>query len=164
MLDQALLLLRIAVLVLLFVFIWRITRLAIADVRGGAESMILRPGQGGAATAPAAGAATAVGRLRVTESGILPVGAAIVLDQPEVLLGRDPSAAAVLEGDDFVSARHAVVRIRGGSPMIADLGSTNGTYVNGERIAAETTLRPGDTIAVGGTRMVYEREGRRRWR
>jgi len=163
MLDQALLLLRIAVLVLLFVFIWRITRLAIADVRGGAESMILRPGQGGAAAAAPSGP-VAVGRLRVTESGILPVGAAVVLDQPEVLLGRDPTAAAVLEGDDFVSARHAVVRIRGGSPMIADLGSTNGTYVNGERIVAETTLRPGDTIAVGGTRMVYEREGRRRWR
>ena len=163
MVDQALLLLRIAVLVLLFVFIWRITRLAIADVRGGAESMILRPGKGGSVGTPSADPVP-VGRLRVTESGILPVGAAIVLDQPEVLLGRDPSAAAVLEGDDFVSARHAVVRIRGGSPMIADLGSTNGTYVNGERIAAETTLRPGDTIAVGGTRMVYEREGRTRWR
>lgn len=159
MVDQALLLLRIAVLVLLFVFIWRITRLAIADVRGSAESMILRPGKGGIPSV--APAAMSAGRLRVTESEVLPVGAAVVLDQPEILLGRDPSAAAVLDGDGFVSARHAIIRMRGGTPMIADLGSTNGTYVNGERIAAETTLRPGDTVAIGSTRMVYETERRR---
>jgi hypothetical protein len=154
MVDQALLLLRIAVLVLLFVFIWRITRLAIADVRGSAESMILRPGKGGAPVI--APTPVAAGRLRVTESEVLPVGAAVVLDQPEILLGRDPSAAA-----GFVSARHAIIRMRGGTPMIADLGSTNGTYVNGEQIASETTLRPGDTVAIGSTRMVYETERRR---
>lgn len=159
MVDQALLLLRIGVLVLLYLFVWRIARTAIRDVRGSSESMILSPGHGfdpqpspSAAPPPSA----TPGRLLVIESDILPVGAAVVLDQPEVLLGRDPHAAAVLDGDGFVSGRHAMVRLRGGSPTVTDLGSTNGTYVNGNRIAAETALHEGDELAVGSTRMIYE--------
>ncbi len=158
MVDQALLLLRIGVLVLLYVFVWRIARTAIRDVRGSSESMILSPGHG-FDPSPARQSApqpALPGRLLVLESDILPAGAAVVLDQPEVLLGRDPHAAAVLEGDDFVSARHAVVRVRGGAPTIADLGSMNGTFVNGHRIAAETPLHEGDEVSVGSTRMVYE--------
>jgi pSer/pThr/pTyr-binding forkhead associated (FHA) protein len=158
--DQALLLLRIAVLVLLYVFVWRIARTAIRDVRGAQESMILRPGLGFDAippTPPPTPAAPAQpGRLLVLESDVLPPGAAVVLDQPEVLIGRDPNAAAMLDGDGFVSARHALVRVRGGRPTIADLGSTNGTFVNGERIAAETLLEDGDEVAIGSTRMLYE--------
>lgn len=160
MVDQALLLLRIAVLVLLYLFVWRIARTAVRDVRGAQESMILRPGQGfdavPAAPASAPAATARPGRLLVLESDVLPPGAAVVLDQPEVLIGRDPHAQALLEGDGFVSARHALVRVRGGRPTIADLGSTNGTFVNGERIAAETALDDGDEVAIGSTRMVYE--------
>lgn len=165
MVDQALLLLRIAVLVLLYLFIWRIARTAVRDVRGAQESMILRPGQGfDAAPRPApeptpAAAPARPGRLLVLASDVLPPGAAIVLDAPEVLIGRDPTAQALLEGDGFVSARHALVRVRGGGPSVIDLGSTNGTFVNGERIAAETALEDGDEIAIGSTRMVYEPGG-----
>jgi len=158
MVDQALLLLRVGVLVLLYLFVWRIARTAIRDVRGSSESMILSPGHGfDPQPAPVAPAKPATpGRLVVVESDILPIGAAVVLDQPEVLLGRDPHAAAVLDGDGFVSGRHAMVRLRGGSPTVTDLGSTNGTYVNGDRIAAETALHEGDEVAVGSTRMIYE--------
>lgn len=159
MVDQALLLLRVGVLVLLYLFIWRIARTAIRDVRGSSESMILSPGHGfdshPAPVSPPTQPATP-GRLLVIASDILPIGAAVVLDQPEVLLGRDPHAAAVLDGDGFVSGRHAMVRLRGGAPTVTDLGSTNGTYVNGERIAAETPLHEGDEVAVGSTRMIYE--------
>lgn len=158
MVDQALLLLRVGVLVLLYLFVWRIARTAIRDVRGSSESMILSPGHGfdpqPAAVAPSKPATP--GRLVVVASDILPIGAAVVLDQPEVLLGRDPHAAAVLDGDGFVSGRHAMVRLRGGSPTVSDLGSTNGTYVNGDRIAAETALHEGDEVAVGSTRMIYK--------
>ena len=49
-----------------------------------------------------------------------------------------------------------MVRARGGAPTVTDLGSTNGTYVNGDRIAAETPLHEGDELAIGSTRMVYE--------
>ena len=142
---------------LLYVFVWRIARAAIRDVRGSSESMILRPGRGAEPLPiPTAMVPTSFGRLLVMESDILPAGAAVVLDQPEVLLGRDPSAAAVLEGDGFVSARHAMVRVRAGAPTISDLGSTNGTFVNGLRIAAETPLRAGDQVAVGSTKMIYQ--------
>ncbi len=160
MVDQALLLLRIAVLVLLYLFVWRIARTAIRDVRGAQESMILSPGHGfdriPSPPPPAPSAPARPGRLVVVASDVLPVGAAIVLDQPEVLIGRDPGAAAMLEGDGFVSARHALIRIGAGAPTIVDLGSTNGTLVNDERIAAATPLRPGDEVAIGSTRMVYE--------
>jgi hypothetical protein len=158
MVDQALLLLRVGVLVLLYLFVWRIARTAIRDVRGSSESMILSPGHGfDPQPAPVAPSKpTTPGRLVVIESDILPIGAAVVLDQPEVLLGRDPHAAAVLDGDGFVSGRHAMVRLRGGSPTVSDLGSTNGTFVNGDRIAAETALHEGDEVAVGSTRMIYE--------
>lgn len=164
MVDQALLLLRIAVLVLLYLFIWRIARTAVRDVRGAQESMILRPGQGFDAPAPQAAPAPAAaparpGRLLVLASDVLPPGAAIVLDAPEVLIGRDPNAQAMLDGDGFVSARHALVRVRGGTPTVIDLGSTNGTFVNGERIGAETPLEDGDEVAIGSTRMVYEPGG-----
>jgi len=162
--DQALLLLRIAVLVLLYVFIWRIARTAVRDVRGAQESMILRPGQGFDAPGPRptpvpAAAPARPGRLLVLASDVLPPGAAIVLDAPEVLIGRDPAAQALLEGDGFVSARHALVRVRGDAPTVIDLGSTNGTFVNGERSAAETALDDGDEVAIGSTRMVYEAGG-----
>jgi FHA domain len=158
MVDQALLLLRVGVLVLLYLFVWRIARTAIRDVRGSSESMILSPGHGfDPQPVPVAPSKPATpGRLVVVASDILPIGAAVVLDQPEVLLGRDPHAAAVLDGDGFVSGRHAMVRLRGGSPTVSDLGSTNGTYVNGDRIAAETALHEGDEVAVGSTRMIYE--------
>jgi pSer/pThr/pTyr-binding forkhead associated (FHA) protein len=79
-----------------------------------------------------------------------------VLEETEVLIGRDPHAAAMLEGDGFVSARHALVRVRGAATSVVDLGSTNGTFVNGERIAMETRLSPGDEVAVGSTHMIFE--------
>jgi hypothetical protein len=158
--DQALLLLRIGVLVLLYIFIWRIARTAVRDVRGAQESMILSPGHGfDAPPSPVATPTGRPGRLLVVASDVLPPGAAIMLDQPEILIGRDPHAAAMLEGDGFVSARHAMVRVRAGAPTVLDLGSTNGTFVNGARIVAEMPLRIGDEVAVGSTRMVYESGG-----
>lgn len=166
MVDQALLVLRIGVLVLLYVFVWRIARTAMRDVRGAQESMIIRPGQGFDAMPPVDRAPTPEpepelpGRLLVVASDVLPVGAAIVLEASETLIGRDPHAAAMLEGDGFVSARHAIVRVRGTSTSVVDLGSTNGTFVNGERIAMETRLTPGDEVSVGSTHMLFEPGGR----
>ena len=166
MVDQALLVLRIGVLVLLYLFVWRIARTAIRDVRGAQESMIIRPGQGfdplpvDDRPVPAIqDEPTPPGRLLVVASDVLPVGAAVLLEEHEVLIGRDPHAAAMLAGDGFVSARHAIVRVRGGTTSIVDLGSTNGTFVNGDRIAIETRLSPGDEVSVGSTHMLFEPGG-----
>jgi pSer/pThr/pTyr-binding forkhead associated (FHA) protein len=52
-------------------------------------------------------------------------------------------------GDPDVSRRHAKVQVDNGSATIEDLGSTNGTYVNGERIDAPRSLRDGDEVQIG---------------
>jgi pSer/pThr/pTyr-binding forkhead associated (FHA) protein len=57
---------------------------------------------------------------------------------------------------NYVSRRHAHVFIKGGAPYVEDLGSTNGTFVNGARVGASAVeLNSGDSIAFGGTHFVY---------
>ena len=67
-------------------------------------------------------------------------------------IGRDPSCALVLT-DDFVSSRHAAVVWRGSRLFVADLGSTNGTYLNNQRISDQTELRNGDVLQLGSYRL-----------
>jgi pSer/pThr/pTyr-binding forkhead associated (FHA) protein len=58
--------------------------------------------------------------------------------------------------DEFVSHMHARVMLRGHFYFIADLGSTNGTFVNGRRITTDQQLRVRDEIRVGETVLRYE--------
>ncbi len=72
----------------------------------------------------------------------------------ELTIGRDPASTITYDpqGDDAVSRRHAVIKIVRGDPpafMISDLNSSNGTYVNGARIATEIELMPTDTVQLG---------------
>ena len=74
----------------------------------------------------------------------------------QIVIGRDPGAAdVVLDEDAEVSRRHAAFRRH--RPDGRDLGSTNGTSVNGERITGTVALRPGDRIEVGSTRIEVRR-------
>lgn len=80
------------------------------------------------------------------------VGMAAEVDQPGTyaVIGRSPDCAILLE-DDYVSTRHARI-VNGDSGLyLEDLGSTNGTYVNGRRIAAPTTVGTEDEIRIGRT-------------
>ncbi|HEV2360712.1 MAG TPA: FHA domain-containing protein [Acidimicrobiales bacterium] len=70
-------------------------------------------------------------------------------------IGRSESNDVALPSDTSVSRTHAVISPRGASFAVRDLGSTNGTYVNGQRLMAEQVLRPGDEIRVGGSRMIF---------
>src|SRR6187549_3649443 len=63
-------------------------------------------------------------------------------------LGRHPANALQLM-DKIASKEHAVVELRGSSYVLRDLGSLNGTYVNGERVSGERYLRHGDEIEIG---------------
>jgi len=73
-----------------------------------------------------------------------------------IVIGRSPGADIVL-GDDFVSGRHARVAPAGDSAIVEDLGSTNGTVLNGKRLSVPTTLREGDTIDIGSVRLRVDR-------
>lgn len=81
-----------------------------------------------------------------------------VLSYEEVTIGRDPGNKLVLK-DPKVSRRHAVVRRRADSYEILDLGSSNGTFVNEQRLGSTTKpLNEGDTIRVGDTLFTFEYE------
>jgi pSer/pThr/pTyr-binding forkhead associated (FHA) protein len=80
---------------------------------------------------------------------------AVDVDRALVTIGRAPSNDIVLT-DGRVSARHAQIERQGNRASIRDLQSTNGTYVNGQRIADAHPLAPGDTIRLGRTAWVVE--------
>ena len=80
-------------------------------------------------------------------------GSTFVLDTPDITIGRDPSSSVFLN-DMTVSRRHAVLHIAGDSARIEDLGSLNGTWVDGA-IVKTSPLVDGSTIQVGTFRMVY---------
>src|SRR6266540_3235713 len=71
-------------------------------------------------------------------------------------IGRDPENDLVLD-DRRVSRRHAEIRLRLGRYTLYDLQSTNGTFVNGRRVA-EVVLSDGDRIAIGGSELVLQQE------
>jgi len=70
-------------------------------------------------------------------------------------LGRHPSNTIQLL-DKIVSKEHCIIERRGQSLVLRDLGSLNGTYVNGERVNGERELKHGDDIALGGTRARFD--------
>ncbi len=77
-----------------------------------------------------------------------------LLDTKDITFGRDAASTVTYDSpkDDVVSRKHAVLRVKGnGTPSfsIEDLKSSNGTFVNGERIASETELLPDDTVEFG---------------
>jgi len=69
-----------------------------------------------------------------------------------VVVGRSPGADIVL-GDDFVSGRHLRVAPAGDTIVAEDLGSTNGTLLNGAKLTRITTLAEGDAIDIGEVRL-----------
>jgi hypothetical protein len=72
----------------------------------------------------------------------------------EVLIGRHPGCDVVL-AEATVSRRHAQLRFRDGHWILHDLGSTNGTAVNGQRVM-RCQLRPGDLLRLGERRLVVD--------
>jgi len=72
----------------------------------------------------------------------------------EQIAGRDPEADVRLESPK-VSRQHARISIRGVLATIEDLGSKNGTFVRGQRIAAATRVEPGDAVRIGPFTLVY---------
>jgi predicted component of type VI protein secretion system len=83
-------------------------------------------------------------------------GQDVPLDQ-ELVIGRSTPGIGSLGGDSEISRVHArVYRDASGQLTVEDLGSTNGTFVNGNRISSATPLRPGDELRVGQTTLGVE--------
>ena len=178
--GQLLLLLKIAFLVLLYLFVWRIVRTAgkapKAGASGGvhagsragagpaADSMILTPAAAKAAGLGSGGKSSAAASQRrpvylvVQRSPNLETGSEIPVGSTPVTIGRGDQNDLVLDGDEFASARHARIEARGDGVWVQDLDSTNGTFVNGARVVGAERMSPGDVVRVGETDLRIEED------
>lgn len=86
--------------------------------------------------------------MRITSGGAAGTGLEV---ETELMIGRAAEGKGTLDGDQELSRHHARITRANGVLTIEDLGSTNGTYVNGERISGPRQLRQGDSISVGST-------------
>ena len=131
---------RLLFLALLYVVLARVIRSLLHDLRAAARE----PG-------------TSLGRLVVLESpsGEPEAGRSFDLDAITTL-GRDVNNAIVIE-DAFASSDHAVLTYRGRSWYVEDLGSTNGTYLNGRQVSEVSPLGFGDELGIGQVRLRLER-------
>lgn len=132
MIDLALFAGRLALLALLYLFLF-------AAVRSGLGLVSPDPSRGSGVT------------LTIARGPRALEGTSLALDGP-VLIGRSPDADIVI-GDEFVSARHAKIVPLGNGAVVEDLGSTNGTFVNGERVRGQRIVEPGDVIDIGPVRL-----------
>jgi hypothetical protein len=147
--EGALLALKVGFIVLLYLFIWRIVRSASRDFRTGdaQESMIISPGHAASlGLGPVQRA-----KLVVLKSPALEPGEEVPVDSLPVAVGRGGQNEVPLEGDEFASAQHARFEPRRDGLWVEDVGSTNGTFVNGARVTTPRRLTKGDVVRVGQT-------------
>ena len=153
--EPILIALQAAFVVLLYVFIWRVVRSAERGLPAASqESFVMAPAQVAQARAEAG---IVPGRLVVTRSSALAVGTAFEAGPVPTTIGRADDNVVVLKGDDYASGRHARVESALDGTWVVDLGSTNGTYVNGERLEGRRRLHEGDLVQVGDTELRFER-------
>ena len=152
--ETTLLALKIAFLILLYLFIWRIVRSAARDLRLPQESMILAPQQvQGLLSKPVS---RDLGRLVVLQSPALETGDVVTLDSHPLTVGRGLTNDVSLAVDEYASTRHARFEPRRDGVFVEDIGSTNGTFVNGIRVTRERKLAPGDVVRIGETDLRFE--------
>lgn len=133
-------LLRLLFLALLYAFLFGVVRVLLRDLRTAAREPL-----------------SALGRLVVVASEVDEPAAGAVFPLDAVgTLGRDVNNTIVVD-DPFASAEHAVVSFRGRHWYVEDLDSTNGTYLNGQRIDALASVAFGDELQVGRVRFRLER-------
>ena len=154
--EGALLLLKAAFLVLLYLFIWRIVRTASRDLRLPQESFVLGPQQAAAAGLRPEPQPQPQGRLVVIRSSAIDENTEFELDSTGISIGRGGPNDVRLDSDDYASANHARVEPRRDGVWIEDVGSTNGTFVNGVRLSRARKLAPGDLVRVGDTDLRFE--------
>ncbi|MGZ8765111.1 MAG: FHA domain-containing protein [Acidimicrobiia bacterium] len=161
--ESLLTVLKFCLLALVYLFLARVVRVVVLELRSEkVPTGPVLPATPSAPSAPAAAAPMAAppaprrGKgpgpaLQVVVTG--PYEAEIFPLDDEVTVGRAPGCGVVLTDDTFVSQVHARVFRRNRAVLVEDLGSTNGTFVNGDRIDTITRIRKGDTVKFGETVM-----------
>jgi hypothetical protein len=155
--QTVLLVLKICFLVLLYLFIWRIVRSASQEVRLPQESFIMAPSQAAALGLGRQAPAVSTGSLVALKGPALDEGARFELNAKALTVGRGAPNDIRLDDDEFASAHHARIEPRRDGVWVEDVGSTNGTYVNGTRLGHPQKLTPGDVVRIGETDLRYER-------
>lgn len=141
-------LLRLGVVVLLWAFVFSVVGALRGDLYGTRVSRNAGPARPRESRAERRQRRTAPTHLVVTEGSLR--GTSVPLHDAGVLIGRNPECSLVLT-DDYASGRH--LRLYPGSDAwyADDLGSTNGTEVDGQRIGTGARLDPGSQIRIGQT-------------
>jgi len=83
-------------------------------------------------------------------------GEKFILSQSVLKIGRDDTNDLPLPADTYISRHHAWILYMRGAWWVEDLGSTNGTSLNGESLAERKQIVPGDLIKIGRTELLFE--------
>jgi len=138
---------RFGFLALLWLFILVAFRVVRADLLGGRAKRVSAPARSSAAPGGRK-AGRPLKQLRVTAGPL--AGTRITLSGQTILIGRADDSTLVLT-DDFASSRHARLTQRDGRWYVEDLGSTNGTYLDQQRVQGPLAVAPGQPIRIGAT-------------
>jgi len=140
--ESVLTILKFCFLALLYLFLFRVVQVVVRELRAPAATEDAADGRQGRKTRKGV-------RLQILEPAshqgeLYPLG-------EEITVGRGGGCGIVLPDDHFVSTVHARVFRRGDEVYVEDLGSRNGTYVNGSPVASPIRLRRGDRVQFGET-------------
>lgn len=147
--EQLLTILKLCLLALLYLFFFRVLRAVWAEVRGPkvAEAVPRQPAQAARAAKKAERKALPVQLSIVEPAGLR--GRTYPLAE-ELTVGRAAGCQVTLD-DTYASQIHARVFAREGQLFVEDLGSTNGTYLNRQKVQGPQVMRRGDRLQVGNT-------------
>jgi hypothetical protein len=154
--DPIEVLLKFAFIAVLYLFLLWVARSALKDLKrpagreGGTVEQALEYGNG----YPEGGAVDSSSRLVVERGGGLRPGEAYFVGAG-LTIGRAPGIEIQID-DTYASGRHARIFDRDGRVYVEDMNSTNGTYVNGNRVSVQERLRTDDRIRIGDTEFRYE--------
>lgn len=150
--DWFVLLLRVVFIFLLYFFLFQVIRVILRELRAfSSEPRAAR--SAGAAKHSASSAAEPYGHLVVKAAGNSGLRPGSQLDlEPVTVIGRHPLATIRVD-DEFVSSEHVQLVHQDGSWWITDLGSTNGTLVNGREVTRQIGLSEGDVIEIGDVKL-----------
>ena len=152
--ESVLTILKFCFLALLYLFLFRVVRVVSKELRAPAPvpqqpaaPPAAAPVQASRPAKPARGRGP--GRLRIIEPAARQGGSYTLTE--EITVGRGGGCGIVLADDSFVSTVHARVFRRDGTVYVEDLGSRNGTLLNGEPVTNAAQLRRGDQVQFGQT-------------